>query len=566
MRKLSVLNYLVLLMAMPGLSQTHEAFEIVISEVMFDPLPAVGMGGYEYIELFNQGEDTVNLADWIWQVGSKSVLLTDFSLNPGACVLLLPPGIKPVESINYLNLIKWPVLSNSGQYLVLKDHGGRIIHFMEYSPGMYSDALKRDGGWSLDLICRSYPCAQESWKPSRDLPGGTPGFLVVDECYSLTDSLVKPIRCGYIDSLHGLLYLSNYLRPDTRNEDLVFFSSETQLIGWEFVDDRTNCILFTLSEILSSDKLVKLDVFGDAESCGGQQIASNSVRWMYPMQPDLSDILISEILFNPGSEGIEFIELYNASEKTIDAGKLIIATIDDDNTVKDFSRGGSRSILLFPEEYLVVSNDKNWMKRLYPDMPLENHVVRKDLPAFINSGGKIRILNSDQIVLDEIRYDPNWHNQRIKDHHGISLERLSFSVSGLDSNNWFSSSLLSGFATPGYKNSQSISDTLHEANSIWLQNSVFGPDLNATQSLAIIHFRMHQIGYFGQIEVRNQAGLLIKKIQNWNLLPLQGQFIWDGLDCDGSSVDSGIYILLFSYRHPDGSRGRWKKAVAIRNY
>lgn len=566
MRILSFLKYLVILIGVPGFSQSYQAFEVIITEVMFDPVPIVGMGGYEYIELHNSGGDTVNLVDWIWQVGNKSVILSDYSLNPGSCVLLLPPDIRPDQEVNYLNLNKWPVLSNSGQYLVLKDHHGRLIHFMEYSPGLYPDALKRDGGWSLNLICRAYPCSQSSWKPSRDLPGGTPGFLVAEECHNVTNQKVKPLRCGYLDSLHGFLYLSHYLRPDTRTDELIFSSSVARINGWEFVDDRTNCILFTVSVPVIPEEIVKWLISGEAESCGGQQIDSNSVRWTNPEQPDSSDILVSEILFNPGSEGIEFIELYNASDSSVDAGNLIIATINDDGTVKDFSFGRKHSYLFFPGEYIVFSNDQSWMYRIYPDMPIENHCLRKDLPAFINSGGTIRVLNSDQIVLDEIRYEPDWHNKQIADQKGVSLERLSFSVSGLERDNWFSSASLSGFATPGYENSQFIGDTSTETHSIYLQNSVFSPDLDGINDLAIIHFRMNQIGFSGQIEVRNHAGLLIREIQSWNLLPVQGQFFWDGIDNDGRTVDSGLYILLFNYRHPDGSGGRWKKAVAVRNY
>jgi len=566
MRKIRFLQYLAILLYMPGFSQTYQAFDIMITEVMFDPVPAVGMGGYEYIELFNSGSDTVNLVNWIWQVGSKSVVLTDFLLSPDSCVFLLPPDIYPDSDIKFLNLDKWLLLSNAGQYLVLKDPDGNIIHFMEYSKGMYPDALKRDGGWSLDLICSSAPCSRLSWEPSRDLSGGTPGFIVAEECYNVTNNQVRPLRCACLDSLHGLLFLSNYLRPDTRKEELVFSSLDVQIDGWEFFEDRTNCILFTLSTALSPERIIKLDVLGEAESCSGQQLESSSVRLTYPDQPFLSDILVSEILFNPDSQGIEFLELYNASKKVVDAGKLIIATINDNGTVKGFSRAGTHPILFFPGEYLVMSNDHSWMHRVYPDMPLENHCLRKDLPAFINSGGKVRVLSSDQVLLDEIRYDPDWHNQRLDDAHGVSLERISFSVSGLDPYNWASSSSLNKFATPGYENSQGVCDTLSNNNEIWLQNSVFTPDLNGISDLAIVHFRMKQIGFFGQFEVRNQAGLLIREIQSWNLLPVYGQFYWDGMDSDGSIVDSGLYVLLFNYRHPDGSGGRWKKAVAVRNY
>ena len=55
----------------PPESLSFPGGSLLISEIMFDPDPSVGLPLYEYVEWYNAGADTVDLAGWQWVAGDK---------------------------------------------------------------------------------------------------------------------------------------------------------------------------------------------------------------------------------------------------------------------------------------------------------------------------------------------------------------------------------------------------------------------------------------------------------------------------------------------------------------
>ena len=63
--------------------------------------------------------------------------------------------------------------------------------------------------------------------------------------------------------------------------------------------------------------------------CSGNIIhLFNSVIIGLPEPADSLDIVINEILFNPHTDGFDYVELYNNSGKIIDLSTIIIAEMD----------------------------------------------------------------------------------------------------------------------------------------------------------------------------------------------------------------------------------------------
>ena len=53
---------------------------------------------------------------------------------------------------------------------------GKTIHAVQYTSAWYQNELKKDGGWTLEMIDTKNPCSGISnWKASTDASGGTPG-------------------------------------------------------------------------------------------------------------------------------------------------------------------------------------------------------------------------------------------------------------------------------------------------------------------------------------------------------------------------------------------------------
>ena len=50
------------------------------------------------------------------------------------------------------------------------------IHLVKFSISWHRQSIKKDGGWSLEMMDTGNPCAgEENWDSSRDAKGGTPG-------------------------------------------------------------------------------------------------------------------------------------------------------------------------------------------------------------------------------------------------------------------------------------------------------------------------------------------------------------------------------------------------------
>ncbi len=554
------------MMPFGGYSQTIPSYSVLITEILFDPSPAVELPDFEFVELYNNSPDTIDLNAWQWQVGDRSVILPSCIIAPYQCIIICSATAESKFEVKKCIPPKWLTLTNSGQYLVLKNEQGTIIHFADYSPSMFNDALKRDGGWSLELTCLERPCDQESWQVSEQKEGGSPGYLIRDDCTVVPHTAFKAIRCGYISSSEVLVFFNRPFFPATQSSEIMFRVGPSSAPAWSFFNDRCDQVIVELPDQLADHEILSMNISGDAFDCNGQKLEPASLFLGIPEEPDSGDIIISEILFDQDDTGLEFIELYNNSDRLFDLSQLIIATLDDTGFVKDFSRKGDLSFLLFPDHYAVICTDLIWFKKKYKDAPAGCVHIRKDMPVLSNYGGHIRLMDQNQQILDEAKYDPGWHNDRLSDTKGVSLERINNNTSGVSSSNWYSAAASSDYATPGCENSQRLYPGGEEKGKFTLMNELVTPDQDGFNDQAVIMLNMGEHGYMGRFEVRTPSGFLIRLVQDWDLLPSAGQLCWDGLDDYHHHVTPGIYILIVNYADSQGHKGRWKMACGVMNH
>ncbi|MEI9935355.1 MAG: hypothetical protein WDM71_11030 [Ferruginibacter sp.] len=74
-----------------------------------------------------------------------------------------------------ISVTNFPSLDNTGDELILKDENGNVIHAVQYNTDWYQNELKKNGGWSLEMIDTKNSCSGFSnWIASKDQSGGTP--------------------------------------------------------------------------------------------------------------------------------------------------------------------------------------------------------------------------------------------------------------------------------------------------------------------------------------------------------------------------------------------------------
>ena len=178
---LDVMKWLLLLSVhfISSILLCQNRYDIVIDEIMADPTPQVGLPNNEWIELKNTTSSPVNLQNWrIGDATGQSGPMPNFVLQPDSFVIVCTGSAVAAMSAfgTTISVTSFPSLDNEGDQLFLRAANGRTIHAVAYTSAWYQNELKKDGGWTLEMIDTKSPFAGISnWKAGTNTTGGTPG-------------------------------------------------------------------------------------------------------------------------------------------------------------------------------------------------------------------------------------------------------------------------------------------------------------------------------------------------------------------------------------------------------
>ena len=159
---------------------TPQQYDVVIDEIMADPTPQVGLPGNEWIELRNTSAFDINLQGWtLSDLTGQTGTMPNFILQPDSFVIVCTgsavPALMPFGKV--ISVTNFPSLDNDGDLISLFSPTGKTIHAVQYTSDWYQNELKKDGGWTLEMIDTKNPCSGISnWKVSvNDLTRRAPG-------------------------------------------------------------------------------------------------------------------------------------------------------------------------------------------------------------------------------------------------------------------------------------------------------------------------------------------------------------------------------------------------------
>lgn len=288
-------------------------------------------------------------------------------------------------------------------------------------------------------------------------------------------------------------------------------------------------------------------------------IIAQSIEFLFAGQPEIGDLFLSEILFDPYPEGEDFIEIYNGSNKNLDLIGIVIR-----NDQKDESRIIENSLILPSGSYVAFSTDVDFLFQEYK--PESGALIEfQELPSFNNDAGNLMILNASGIVLDSFDYHEDQHFQLLDDTEGVSLERISFEVEARDERNWQSAAQNVRFATPGYKNSSAV-PSISGAENFEILQETFSPNQDGDNDQMILSYKLEKSGYLANITVYDAAGYKIKELSNNELLGVEGIISWDGTNEDNMISDLGIYIIVGKTFHSDGDTKNFKLTTVLADF
>jgi len=546
--------------------------DVVINEIMADPTPLVGLPDAEYIELFNRAPIDINLQDFTLTIGESIKILPDYILPAGGYLLLCNSSneatLQPYGSVLPLSSFS---LLNSGAPLLLLDPQQQLMHYVEYDLSLYGNAVKADGGWSLELRDASKFClSANNWSASTDVRGGSPG--AINSIAQLLSSTNK-LQIHHIQVLSPLLIqvFFNQELDKTAAENLQNYSFDQgmgQPIYVDLLEPGRKAISMQLAQVLQAGKVYQLTVAGAMANCAGQSVGSAIfASFGLPQAPDSADILLSEILFDPLDPNTDYVELYNVSSKIIDLSQVQLGNLSSDGVFENNVGLNMDGLQFLPKTYYVFTTTPEALaSQYYIENP--SQVIRmKSLPTMSNTEGNIYVLSSNLQALDGMEYSEDMHFALLSNTEGVSLERIDLSKSALEKSNWHSAAVpgrnFSGLGgTPTYLNSQSVGSIT--SNSQWsLEPEIFSPDNDGYQDLVRLSYKMESEGFVANINIYDAQGRPVKQLANQLMLPTEGYLVWDGVNEDGQKAPIGIYIVYIECFNLDGKVEKQKLNLVV---
>ncbi|WP_255594213.1 hypothetical protein [Pontibacter sp. HSC-14F20] len=92
---------------------------------------------------------------------TSTTVLPNVLLQPGEYAVVAPNTqvANFTEYGHVIGISNFPSLNNTGELLQLRQPNGRLIYAVNYKDTWYHDNAKRNGGWSLEMIDVTNPCA-----------------------------------------------------------------------------------------------------------------------------------------------------------------------------------------------------------------------------------------------------------------------------------------------------------------------------------------------------------------------------------------------------------------------
>lgn len=541
-------------------------YSVVISEIMADPSPQVGLPNAEWIELTNVSAIPVSLQQMrIADATGQSGPLPVYILQPGSRLIICSSSSLSALSAfgPAVAVTSFPSLDNDGEIIQLKAADGRVIHAVAYESSWYNNALKKEGGWSLEMTDTGQPCAgRENWTASGAATGGTPGQQNASAAAVNVNSRPELLHSFCPDSTHILLYFTKPVDSAAAESISRYtISNSIRILRAVTIPPLYTNVLLQTETILDTQTVYQVTVQGMPD-CKGQYGADAVISAGMSKKAGAGDLVINEILFNPVTNGYDYVEFYNKSRKVLDVAGLFIAGMNSSGAISGINQLSSYSFSLFPGEYLVATADPAGLRGHFMVKFPDRIQVISSMPSLPDDEGAALLLDNQGSILDEIHYKDDWHFALIRDPEGVSLERLDPSGSSQDAGNWHSAASTAGYGTPGYRNSQYISAS-QTNGTVEISPAVFSPDNDGRDDICTIRYRLSAPGSMGTVQVFNTAGTLVKVIANNVLLGISGEWYWDGLDQNGRRLPIGNYIVLFSWFDLTGHKKQEKQVVIL---
>ncbi|MCS5662835.1 MAG: lamin tail domain-containing protein [Flavobacteriales bacterium] len=537
--------------------QKHRRFDLIINEIMIDSEPVVQLPNAEYIELYNRANYPLTLEGWKLKINDHLREIPTILLESNEYLILIDKEDSLLfEEFPFQCLDFWPNLNNTEAYVGLFDENNRIVHEVQYHKSWYQNTNKENGGWSLEIIDpENYCSGKNNWIACKNSFGGSPGFVnsVNQENPDTTAPFIKKIevlennkiQITWSENLYDstLYFFDSYVFSNGMTPSSINHSMDKTDI--QFFDDLEEGVLYGIS----------VHNIEDCQRNRMEQIYSEFVQGIWP---EKGSVYLNEILFNPKTDGYDYVELYNVSDEYIDLSKLIIGNYDSLlNDITNTEIISEKHLNFPPNSYLALCEDTNWIKSNYVSNDSLFFFEINRLPSMPNEKGSVAISSLAYEIIDVSSYHEDAHFPLLEDVEGVALERLN-----ITSDKWFSASSRENYGTPARQNSQFVYE--HRSNSqLEITPEIFSPDNDGIQDFANITIQVEKPAK-ASVHIYDKKGFVVREVCESKLITANAHWVWNGLDEENLKLPIGIYMAVVALIEAGGKQELLKHPVVIR--
>jgi len=548
--------------------------ELLITEIMADETPVVGLPASEYVEIFNNtATKTLSLRGVrLLKPGSPAALLPDTArLLPGQYAVVCA-ATRATQFASYgkvYGVSNFPALANAGDQLVLRGLGGATLFEVSYTDAWYRDTRKANGGWALEMVDPANYCSgAENWQASQDASGGTPGRRNSVAAANPDRAAPALLRAAALGPRTIRLYFGEKL-DSIAAAKLALYQVQTSVAGTSIgvqqvvpVGPDFRAVDLTLSAALLPSQPISVAVAHATDCAGNASGALAAANLALPEAAQPGDLVVNEVLYNHRTGGVYFVEVLNRSLRYVSLqGYQLQAERSTGPAVATISLGAP--YVLMPGQLVALTSDAGVLTAHYPSSTEPaNLLLVNSFPALDNNGGAVSLLDPLGVVIDRYAYANGQQLPLLSSTAGVSLERIRAAGPSAASN-FHSAASAVGYATPGRPNSQSQDAT--GAGQEWtVLPELFTPDEDGHDDFTTLNYQLDQPGYVASVTVYDALGQLTRRLLRSESLPTSGFLQWDGLDERGHKAAIGYYIFFIElFRPSSGERREYRKTVVV---
>lgn len=542
----------------PGLN------DLFITEVMANPTPKTGsFPEAEYVEIWNPTNKYLKLAGCRFSDASSSVVLPDSVISPHTYVTISRntfPGFAAFGP--WIGLSSLPSLNNDEDFLSISNPSGETICRLNYKETWHSDALRKAGGWSLELIDTVNACISAgNWSSNRS-SGGTPGQP--NSLKGLSITVIQPkvyhVFCNDAGNETSIFFShppDSITAADMSNYELIDGTKPLRFNG--FTTDGYG-VKIQWPGIFSRNRVLQMKI-RNILLCNGTAFPEQWIEFGRADSSDLTGSLkLNEVLFDPRGEGADYVEIGNTGDAIVYTGNGFFITLDEKGAISGSVKLPENRNLL-PGEYLVLTENPDLVKQQFTRHNAAAFSLSKPMPTMSNTDGHIGLADKFGNITDTFKYKDDYHSPVLADKEGVSLEKINPAFNSSLSSNWTSASHVSGFGTPGLQNSQWRGGTNTTAR-FSRAEKFFSPDNDGLHDVFSLDYSLPGPGYYVTATVFTAEGFKTAVPFNNISLNQSGTLNWDG-NTESGVIRPGIYVMFIEAWNAQGEKIREKLSFSV---